>query len=297
MYRESMLKDLRKLNIKNENIIDKIHLQLIRRTHLHKLQVNITDHCNLNCAGCSTFSPLVKEPLFADFDIFDSDMARMSSLLRMFPPDNLFITGGETLLNPDICLFLKSAKKHFSKTMITLLSNGILLPKMPDSFWNTCRENKIGLLITRYTKIKFNYDQLPIIASKHNVEFSFFGSEFEHGDESWNIALNPLGNQEPYESFTNCFMANDCISLRNGKLYPCPIIPNIDFFNKSFGTNMQPCSNDYIDIYKAKNMQEILEFLAKPIPFCKYCNANKRTYDSSWHVSKREIGEWVVETL
>ena len=49
---------------------------------------------------------------------------------------------------------------------------------------------------------------------------------------------------------------------------------------------------DYIDIYKAKSIQEILAFLAKPIPFCKYCNVKGRTFGHERGISKKEIEEW-----
>lgn len=45
-------------------------------------------------------------------------------------------------------------------------------------------------------------------------------------------------------------------------------------FNKFFDKNIPLVDKDGIDIYKAKSMKEILEFLSKPIPFCGYCKVN-----------------------
>ena len=79
----------------------------------------------------------------------------------------------------------------------------------------------------------------------------------------------------------------------NGNLYTCTIAPNIEHFNKYFGYNLPLTDRDGIDIYKAESMEEILEFLAKPIPFCKYCKVKERTFNHEWTTSKKEINEWI----
>jgi hypothetical protein len=52
---------------------------------------------------------------------------------------------------------------------------------------------------------------------------------------------------------------------------------------------------DTVDIHKVRSGQEILEFVAKPVPFCRFCDVKRRTYDNPWRTSKREISEWVIE--
>jgi hypothetical protein len=39
-------------------------------------------------------------------------------------------------------------------------------------------------------------------------------------------------------------------------------------------------------------MDEILDFLCKPAPFCKYCNIRKQN-KIEWGISKKERKEWV----
>jgi hypothetical protein len=53
--------------------------------------------------------------------------------------------------------------------------------------------------------------------------------------------------------------------------------------------------NDYIDIYRARNMDEILDFLAKPVPFCRYCDFSNISFGRKWTVSKRKLSEWILE--
>jgi hypothetical protein len=52
---------------------------------------------------------------------------------------------------------------------------------------------------------------------------------------------------------------------------------------------------DGIDIYKAQDYDEVLAFLAKPIPFCKFCAVDKRRYNLEWGLSKKDMCEWVFD--
>jgi hypothetical protein len=92
----------------------------------------------------------------------------------------------------------------------------------------------------------------------------------------------------------NCLFANNCPKLKNGKIAACPPILNIGFFNGHFQKNLQVCPEDSIDIYEAKSGREILDFIGKPVPFCRYCDTRRRSYDNPWRVSRRELGEYVV---
>ena len=88
-------------------------------------------------------------------------------------------------------------------------------------------------------------------------------------------------------------MANHCIFLKQGRVYTCATAANIEHFNKFFNKNLKIMNKDSINIYKAKSMKDILNFLAKPIPFCKYCNVKERKFGGrKWKQGKREISEW-----
>jgi hypothetical protein len=49
---------------------------------------------------------------------------------------------------------------------------------------------------------------------------------------------------------------------------------------------------DFVDIYKTQRIENILGFLCKPVPFCRYCDMKKTVY-TNWAVSKKELNEWV----
>jgi len=304
LHNQAMFDNLTSLGVKEKDIIKypphdilvkRWESERLRRLNPQKelslLDVDIARHCNLNCAGCNVFSPLVDEAIFTDRAIFSSDMERLSSLLHANLA-TLEIMGGEPLLNPQVDTYLHIARNYFVSADICLVTNGLLLMEMPEGFWKACRENAISIQVTRYLT-GYNYNNLRELAHSYGVKFDFFGISVDK--TSWNIALDPSGKQDATESFCNCYYANKCARLNNGKLATCPVILNIDYFNSKFGTEMRTCSDDYIDIYKAKNENDILDFLCSPVPFCRFCDVKNRTYDNPWRISSCSIDEWVMK--
>ena len=88
--------------------------------------------------------------------------------------------------------------------------------------------------------------------------------------------------------------ANSFCFLSKGKLFTCTVAPNIRHFNKFFNKNIPITDADYIDIYEAQNKEEVMLFLSRPIPLCKYCYVKKRTSGHPWQRSKKDIKEWTV---
>ena len=80
-----------------------------------------------------------------------------------------------------------------------------------------------------------------------------------------------------------------------GKFYACTVAHNINIFNKRYGTDLKLVEDDYLDIYKINDKQEIFDFLSKPIPFCRYCDVEHRQYGLEWERSKQLKEEWIVE--
>lgn len=296
-----MKEQLLKINVKEELVLipEKILLNESLKTE-QKLQrrmpkktlsfvVDLAEHCNLNCQNCDHFSPLAKE-YFTDINQFDRDLCRLRELFG----DNIShidLEGGEPLLNKDIVKFIEVTHKYFPSTVIQIFTNGILLPKKSEDFWQICREHKIVLEVTKYP-IKLDYENIERMAKEKGVLLKYYsGGDVQK--TSWHKPLDLEGRQDKYESFTNCYLANgDCIMLKKGKLYTCTLIPNIETFNNYFGKKLEVTDRDYINIYDDVTADDIFEFLCTPMPACRYCKVNEWTSGHEWHVSKYKIEEW-----
>ena len=56
-------------------------LELPRRPELRYVELHLTDHCNLNCRGCTHYCP-VASPWYADLAQHRRDMGRLAQLFR-----------------------------------------------------------------------------------------------------------------------------------------------------------------------------------------------------------------------
>lgn len=198
------------------------------------------------------------------------------------------ILGGEPLLHPQINELMRTAREFFPIGGINLITNGILLQSVSQEFWDICRESRITVAPTKYP-IQIDWKKIEDEAEKNKVKIRYFGNVALYGWNYYPIELD--GNRNELHSFLHCRCANDCSILTHGKLYPCPIIPKIKYFNEAFGTDIPVCENDFLDIYKVSGLKEILHFFARPVPFCRFCNPFMHQ-KQEWGISERKMEEW-----
>jgi MoaA/NifB/PqqE/SkfB family radical SAM enzyme len=250
------------------------------------VQIEIVDHCNLNCKGCNNFSSLAGER-FLEPSAFERDMARLSELTKGSLTIHLY--GGEPLLHPELLAFIDIARKYFPDTTLKIITNGILLKSQPEKFWQSCENNKVVILISSYP-INIDIEAIQQLAQKYCVPLEY---TFNKSDGMSKFALDISGKQDYKQNHGLCHYAGRCVSLRDGKIYACNTVSNVKHFNRYFNQNLEITEDDYIDIYKAKNLDEIKNYLRHPIPFCRYCDLKNRDTRIKWAVSRQQIEEWV----
>lgn len=254
-----------------------------------KFEVHITEHCNLNCKYCFHFSPLAKEE-YLPLEEYERDLSRLSELFDGIM-HKITILGGEPLLHPQVKDFIKATRKYFPIGEIKILTNGILLPTIDDSFWEICSETGTTVYYTKYP-IKLDMETIRRKAEKFGVTLEIFNME----DNVKQLVHEPLdleGKQNAIKNFYDCYRSNTCITLKHGKIYTCLKAAHMHLFNDYFHKDIKLDEANGIDIYKAQTGQEILEDLTKPIPMCAYCDRKNITTGHVWEVSKRDISEFI----
>ena len=253
-----------------------------------RFETDVAGHCNLNCKSCTHFSPLA-DPYFVKKEIFEKDFARLSQLAGR-NNENIDIMGGEPLLHPEISALAEIARKYFDGP-INIVTNGLLLEKMNEVFWESCGKNNIHIIVTSYP-VKLNVKQIKELAKKYSVALKIRTRLMNK--HAWcRLPFDLNGGQNITENRKFCLTVNKCIFLKEGRLATCCLPLVADRFNNYFGKVMEATDGDSIDIYKAKDMGEIYEFLSKPMQFCRYCRIKSWEIGIEWGVSKKDISEWV----
>lgn len=276
------------------------------------LEVNLADHCNLNCQCCDHFSPIAK-PTFLDYDQYVRDMTRLAELTNHHI-GLMKLQGGEPLLNPRLIDYIRVTRKLFPETYICVFTDGLLLKKWGKekddlNIYKAIKDFELEIRITRYP-IPFDIEAIKADLKKWDIPFyptinvpnrkearvCYFS---EIGDKEYTGVKHSVkhpfdltGQQEPYR-FISCYQFNESIVLRDGRIYTCPMIPYVHYFNEYFGENLIVSEEDSIDIYTVNSFEEIAEFCTHRAPFCRYCAVQCRT-SREWKQSEHSRDEWVL---
>ena len=257
-----------------------------------RFEIHLADHCNLNCINCSHYSPLVKGERFLDVSQYEKDCTRLSELSggRM---ERIRLMGGEPLLHPELVRIMEISRCLFPVGQIMIVSNGILLSGMKPEFWESCERNAVDIYITAY----------PIGDGKDPMHFRKNKVKIEKYSDTDRVRMRRnliriRGGKDPESNFRSCILANNCIQLRNGRLYTCPTAAYIPYLADYFDADIPSSEGNSVDIYSAGSLHELYKGLSKPIPLCQFCCCEDwSTYGDDWRVSERDRYEWIAFTF
>ncbi|ENZ0449555.1 radical SAM protein [Campylobacter jejuni] len=259
------------------------------RPFLNGISFHLAEHCNLNCFSCNNFSQIAKKGYY-ELNQFEKDVQKIFHITKGMV-EQFYLAGGEPLMNKDCKEYFYILRKYFKNNSIWLITNGILLPKQDNSFWKALKENNIILRPTKYP-LKIDWENIKQKCKEYNITLSFFNDE-NIEKTSFKTALNLKGDSNPFDNFTICHRANIRIQIKDGIVYPCPIVANIKYFNSYFKQNLQISNRDYLELKKITSYDEILNFISKPLPFCRYCAISKMDC-RPWCHSTKNITEYAV---
>lgn len=256
---------------------------------LLSFEVGISEHCNLNCKGCAHFSPI--SPKYnMPLELYRKDLRQLSKVFQG-KAKCIHIMGGEPFLHPQLNEILVETRRCFPKAKIRLVTNGKKYKTLNADFWKVCRENHIVISPTKYP-CDINYNEFKRIAKSNHVRYRYM-SGLKKIKKMKKYPFDLSGSQIPDESFYLCRQANQCITLKNGRLYTCPTVAYAEIFNQYFDEHLVVCESDSVNIYEIQNEKEILKRLSEPIDFCRYCDIKNIQKGLEWGESKKEKKEWV----
>lgn len=251
-----------------------------------RLEFVVTDTCNLNCKGCTHYSPLAPKE-YADFDLMVANMERLAAICQD-RVESVYLIGGETLLYPRLVEAMEAMRGIFPRQKCYIFTNGIALSRMSDEFWAAAVKGDYIIAITRYP-IKVDYDALIAMCRDKGVKVEVFGDR-SLDNSFFKFALDPEKKQNRRISHFKCFNRG-CMSIIGERLYPCSISGCVSHLNKACGTDFRHEEGDFLVIDRITSFKEIEKLRNKPVPFCGYCIQPAKTV--VYGPSKRDKFEWV----
>ena len=242
-------------------------------------------HCNNSCISCVTASPLA-EPKFITLSSYQRDIKKLKELYGHIC--RFRISGGEPLLHPDIAEMVKITRKAFPATGLAVQTNGLLLLKDDgrlDELFNVMRENRCGFQISTYKPIYERRDKLSKILLKHGVQWHWAQISGKPLDSFWYFRmLSPVNDME--QQHATCFTDKHCHAIYDGYTYPCFMPASAEIIEKHFNVKFEGMAENMdkmrLNLHDTDlDGWEIIEFLERPTPMCKYCCFEK-VRDIEW---------------
>jgi len=220
------------------------------------LEFNIVTHCTNRCIACSHGSPFTP-PWFMDPAQIENDLRLIRPICHA---EYVCLLGGEPLLHPDIVRIMEIVKASGVGNYHQVLTNGQLLPQMPDEFWRAAQSIQIS-----------RYDNLPqAVVDLAYVKQQQFGVKHLGVTKHDAFCKQFLKVPDPTgASFIPCRWKNECYTLHQGRFFLCP---QSTFWPQLF-MNLPP-ETDGIAL-EGLTEEKLLAFMRRkePLQSCTICQA------------------------
>ncbi len=248
------------------------------RPVLDYLEFHAADQCNMNCAGCTHYSPYLERHL-VDVEEVRRDFALLKE--RFAYVRKVRIMGGEPLLHPDVTELMRIVRTTFPMCRVTLATNGLLLARQTAAFWETCRDLRIGIDVTVYPPMVGRGADFRELCRRERVALRIIpNGEFL-------AKLDVAGRQPMKTAFRTCRERGYCPILRDGRIYHCAEACYAEAYNRVAGTRLP--AEEGMDL-ATHTGREILEYLMCPIFMCCHCSPRCRTF--TWHNTEIRPEDW-----
>ena len=232
---------------------------------LPDLEVHIADNCNLNCKGCTHFSPLF-DSVGVNFESRINDIegvrGKVDGIAR------LDILGGEPLLNHELDKYASTIRHMLPDTRISIFSNGILIPKLSDESLKVISDNNIGFMISLYMPTEKIMGKIKQRLNDFNIRYKLTVARGK-----FNLPITIKKDT----SLPHKCISNGCVSISDGKIARCPTLLYVHKFNEAFNERLP--ENGIYSIKDCPSGDDLRKLMKKEVPLCKFCVLNEIDWD------------------
>lgn len=261
----------------------------ITKPFIPVLEYLIVDHCILKCKGCLTASN-IRKARFDSPDNFERTMKRIKELFSGV--GSLRILGGEAFLHKDIADFIWIARNLFPTAEIVIISNGLLIPSLPDEVVRLLHKLDIVVSISQYQPTGERQRAIENVLKANCVRYHFRGAVY-----TFRKSINMDGKYDIERTFKRC---GRCPSVINDTL-ACEKYQEIQLLKQVFHFDIGEWVNDLgIDIFSTEmSGWEINDFLSKPSRLCAYCAtySGDPNIEYKWECNHTDadLGDWIYQ--
>jgi organic radical activating enzyme len=260
---------------------------------VHKLEYNVTHHCNLKCDHCDHLSPFFG-PKDNDFNSSISVAAfekQIGILSRHLHSEEFLILGGEPLLHKNVLDFLRLVKASQICEKTVLVTNGFLLGSQDDELFRLVDKITISFYPSQPLK-KEAIEKARERCREHSVELQIFDQP------KFSMSIVGIKNEDDRlvnGIFNTCTVAwtQRCYALHDGYVYRCSRAPFIAY--KLHKLNLIPQDFSKEDGLKLEDTDDFgaraQEYFNRttPLKSCSYCLGSVGKRVQHRQLSKTEI--------
>jgi hypothetical protein len=213
--------------------------------------------------------------------VLREDLLRLGQVAEI---GKLSLLGGEPTLHPDIDEMIAMCRSTNVATVVSLITNGQLLGRMSQRFWQTIRKIELDVYPGKLSGAQIVYVQNKCRENRVDLKIVPIGKFCK--------CLRSGKDETPehmQQRFDNCPTGHLCVCVDYGFVYRCPqasIWPALLLPDQS--PTVDGLSLDGITVEKLKAYLES----RTPLKSCARCSVNEAFFD--WHESTRE--KWIEES-
>lgn len=259
-------------------------------TVMHRMKVDlpVTDRCNLGCASCSHFAPLARKAPMVPRDEIRESLNLLRTACGEYVGD-IYILGGEPLLHPELAGIIFDTSEAMPNAWRCVVTNMLLAMEKLDGLAGVLRDTGTLIGYSCYGEVnrKQVNDGLAKCMSNHIMV-----TRFGENPSNFTSYMKSVEPRFPITGKFSCPM-NGCLTLRGCFLYLCSPVTYLEYPNSAFGMSLLASRFDRINLRDVEHPDEVLALANLPHPFCRHCDV-AGNMNIGWRPSLGDRGEWFL---
>ena len=255
------------------------------KIRLEALELHATEHCNLRCEHCCNMSPYLGEHTLSAEEIGRTCV----ELARFVRADVFKISGGEPLLHPDITGVLRAARASGISPQVRLFTNGLLLGRMDEAFWQSLDQ----LTVSVYASAPLKAAQLAEIRAKARAFDVVLNIKPVDVFSEVMTARHESDPQAVARTYRSCWLRHRCMVVRRGVFFTCTRAAYQDDFAATFlhAPLPRPAAADGVPVGVADFGARLLAYLnqGSPLQACSHCLGSDGQASAHAQLSRADV--------